>query len=243
MNKPPQPHSSRIPKLCFALVALASAPLLAPLAAAPVAASLEQGVSVTSPSGQVVSTLSINDQKQLCHAVQYCGKPFLGSAPLGITVDGVDLGAGVKRGGAETTETVAKTLTSRGVSSQVKVNYRLSRFTFRHVASKVEYSVEVRVYDDGIAFRYLVPGAGTRKIRAEATSYQLPAQALVWSTTRNVAYEGNYQQSKTEALKPLEELMPPVVLKSAEGQSFGAISEGFLVNYAAIVCSTPRRAS
>ena len=214
----------------FRAFALALFSLLAPLTATSTAASLEQGVSVTSPSGQVVSAVSINDKKQLSHAVQYCGKPFLGSAPLGITADGVDLGAGVEWVGAGKTENVAKTLTSRGVSSQVKVNYRQSRFTLRHVASKVEYAVDLRVYDDGVAFRYLVPGTGTRKINGEATSYQLPAQALIWSTTPHNSYEGNYQQLKTEDLKP-QQLMMPVVFNTADTQAFGAITEGFLVNY------------
>ena len=61
MINPRIPQRLSIPKACFALVALATAPLLAPLTAAPSATSLEQGVSVTSPSGQVVSALSIND--------------------------------------------------------------------------------------------------------------------------------------------------------------------------------------
>jgi hypothetical protein len=45
----------------------------------------------------------------------------------------------------------------------------------RHVASKIEYTLVVRVYDDGIAFRYVVPGTGSRAINGEATRYPLPA--------------------------------------------------------------------
>lgn len=220
-------QSARISASAIVLAALA-----APLVTTATAASLEQGVSLASPSGQVVSDVNINDQKQLSHAVRYCGKPFLGGAPLGITVNGVDLGAGVEQIGTAETQNSSKTITCRWVSSQVTVNCRESRFALRHVASKIEYTLILRVYDDGIAFRYVVPGTGTRKINNEATRFQLPAQALVWYTTPHRSYEGKYQMVKTEDLKPQERLMPPVVFKTADEQAFGAITEGVLVNYA-----------
>ena len=205
-----------------------------PAAASPAAASpTERTLRFESPSGKVAFLIGVNEQKRLCYSVQYGGKPLLGTAPLGITVDGVDLGADVELTGSASPQTVSKTLaTPRGVSSQVQVNYCQTRLSLRHASSKIEYSVELRVFDDGVAFRYVVPGKGVRKISGEATAYQLPEKTLIWGAMGHVCYEGTYICGKVSGTqKDPRQLMAPVVFRAADGEAFGAITEGVLVDY------------
>lgn len=58
-------------------------------------------------------------------------------------------------------------------------------------------TVVIRVYDDGIAFRYEVDNmeGGTAKISSEASEFVLPDDSYIVSYTPNVTYEGTFEKS------------------------------------------------
>ena len=51
---------------------------------------------------------------------------------------------------------------------------------------------------DGAAFRYRVPGNGTRQIAGESTAWQLPQDAQLWLQTDTDDYEGNYHSVRAD---------------------------------------------
>ncbi|MCB1130879.1 MAG: glycoside hydrolase family 97 N-terminal domain-containing protein, partial [Verrucomicrobiae bacterium] len=54
----------------------------------------ETPYTLTSPDGKVAATVSVNDGR-LVYQVALDGKTMVADSPLGVTVDGVDLGSGV----------------------------------------------------------------------------------------------------------------------------------------------------
>ena len=66
-----------------------------------------------------------------------------------------------------------------------------SRIALRHAASATAYVVDVRVFDDGVGFRYVVPGVGSR-VPDEATAFVLPAGSTVWYHDLRGHYEGHH---------------------------------------------------
>jgi hypothetical protein len=105
-----------------------------------------------------------------------------------------------------------------------------------------EWTFEVRVFNDGVGFRYRVPGTGPRRVQGEATCWQLPRESTIWFQTDTDDYEGVYQSSRTDQV-PLEEevrlkkrpihLGPPVTVAFADG-GFGLLSEAALYGYSGL---------
>ena len=64
------------------------------------------------------------------------------------------------------------------------------------LANKTEQQmqVEVRAYEDGVVFRYIIDGAEDRKLHftSELTSYQIPTKAHRWLQSFNTSYEADF---------------------------------------------------
>jgi alpha-glucosidase len=79
---------------------------------------------------------------------------------------------------------------TRGVHSLAKNNYKGAKIQF--AINEITVTLDVRVFNDGVAFRYLINGLETSVIETELTTFQLPADAIVWSQPNNKHYEGWY---------------------------------------------------
>jgi alpha-glucosidase len=96
--------------------------------------------------------------------------------------------------------------------------------------------LEVRAYDDGIAFRYKLPAAsaiGSRVITRELTSFPFPGDAKAW-----VAQYGGYATSQESEFKPvwLRDLTRQTVaglpmLIQVDTSVFAAVTEAAIVHY------------
>ncbi len=112
---------------------------------------------------------------RLVLAVRRDGKTVLDPSPLGVMVDGVDLGDNVEIGTMETYTTDTTYPDPRGPGS-LQDQCKGVKLSLRAKGSTSSWILDVRTYDGGVAWRYLVPGSGTRKVTGEATSFVLPGQ-------------------------------------------------------------------
>lgn len=196
-------------------------------------------LKLTSPDGRLGFEVFTNNAGQLHYALTANGRPRLEAARLGVTVDGVDLGANVTLGEARARH-IAETFPWRGNKAMATNRCVACEIPVR-TGTGAAWTLEVRVFNDGAGFRYRVPGTGGRTIRGESTAWQLPATATVWFQTETgaAAYEGVYQSARADRL-PLEKEVrgrsgpahfgPPVTVVYADG-GFGLISEAALFNY------------
>jgi hypothetical protein len=61
-------------------------------------------------------------------------------------------------------------------------------------------TVQIRAFDDGIGFRYRIPGGGTAAVRSEASSFGFPAATRMWAAEHRSNYENLYgSMAVTEA--------------------------------------------
>lgn len=64
------------------------------------------------------------------------------------------------------------------------------------------YSVTVRAYNDGMAFRQTLTGSGSTSVSADDSTFVIPAASDTWAVTEDVtnanAYERNYTRQKIE---------------------------------------------
>src|SRR5207249_1409338 len=106
------------------------------------------------------------------------------TSPLIMTIDGVEITAGARaRAGTVEEYRVDETYPTRGVHAKAVNRCNGVRIALEHAPSTTPYILEVRAYDDGVAFRCVVPGApGSRpRVPDEATTLTLPAGSTVWS--------------------------------------------------------------
>jgi alpha-glucosidase len=206
--------------------------LVAVLLGAATAASAAQTLPVESPSGDVRFTIRL-ERGRLVYTAARDGHTVIEPSPLGLEVDGVDLGDGVALGSAERYRT-DQTYPWRGVHSSAVDRSRGARVAVRHVASGTAYTVDVRAFDDGIAFRFVVPGtAGQRRVPDAATGFLLPAGSTVWYHGLNAGhYEDLYARKTIDEVRSGEWAAPPVTFRLPGERGYASITESALQNYA-----------
>jgi alpha-glucosidase len=214
------------------------------------AASIAEPLELKSPDGNVRFQLSTNSERQLFYSLTVGGKLRIEPSRLGVIVDNLDLGtevtlsdvfarrAGIP-GGGESPQT-GEVFPWRGNKSTA-TNLCAAYEVHLRTGVNVAWKLEVRVFNDGVGFRFRVPGEGIRRIQGESTTWQFPKAAKVWFQTSGGAgaYEGIYQSSRADQIPPDEQVQntkrpvhlgPPVTVEFPDG-GFGLISEAALYNY------------
>jgi alpha-glucosidase len=101
------------------------------------------------------------------------------AARLGIIVDNVDLGNGAEAGKIDSYH-LNESYAWRGVHSKATNRCNGARISVIHKESKTSYIIEVRVFDDGVAFRHVVADRGKPRVPDEASAFAIPAASSVW---------------------------------------------------------------
>ncbi len=210
-------------------------------AALQLSAASEAGPVFASPDGSVRFHLTTDDAGHLRYSVASDGRIRLPPARAGIVVEGRDLGAEVELG-KSVTWPVRETFAWRGTKTLATNHCLAAAVSIRPRFGAAAWTLEVRVFDDGAAFRYRVPGEGPRRVQGEATAWQIPAESTLWLQTDTDDYEGNYHAVRADQV-PLEERVqdrtrpthigPPLTVVYADG-AFGLISEAALFRYSGL---------
>src|SRR6185295_15377650 len=87
------------------------------------------------------------------------------------------LGAGATLGRAELYK-IDEKYPWRGVHSEAVNRCNGAKIPVKHAAG-TSYTLDVRVFDDAAAFRFVVPGTGER-VPDAASTFALPADSIVW---------------------------------------------------------------
>ena len=204
--------------------------------AAPV---LIAGLRTVNAAGEVITFKSPNGQvqfilfaagPQLRYRVTRANQIVVDLSSLGILVVGVDLCRDRTITNIERYR-VFEQYPARGVHSTVTDNCNGAKISMRHNASKTDYVLDVRAYNDGIAFRFVVPGSGSR-VPDEATAFTIPAGSTVWFHDFEGHYEGIHKKKDIGEVKDGDWAAPPLTIKLPNRAGYAAITEGALINYA-----------
>ena len=166
--------------------------------------------SVSSPDKAVDLRLT----PKLEYTVRLAGKTVLETSPVGIVVDGVNLSTGGRAG------------KSRNVAKIVGCNGIVVR-----VDARQPYELELYACNDGVAFRHIVPGRGTRT-PDEATAFRVPAASTVWYHDLEGHYEALHRKQQAGDIAAGQWLAPPVTWQLPSGAGYAAVTEAALYRYA-----------
>jgi alpha-glucosidase len=185
--------------------------------------------TVLSPDGSVRIALD-GFAKQLSYAVTRGNRPVLEPSTLRFSLDGEDLTAGVQLGGVERYQ-LRETYPWRGAHSSATNCCMGAVVSLTHIRSRTTYSLDIRAYNDGVAFRYVVPGGENARAPDESDTFIIPPGSTVWYHDQNGHYEGVHRKKNIADAKEGEWAMPPVTVKLPHGKGYAAITEAALVNF------------
>ncbi|SEU24491.1 glycoside hydrolase family 97 catalytic domain-containing protein [Stigmatella erecta] len=147
--------------------------------------------TVSSPNGSTSISVSLHPSTgALSYSVTQDGAVVLESSALGISTSAGDFVNGlsfVSRSNAVINESYS--LPGRKKASYLNAaNEAVLRFS----KGGQELHLAVRAYDDGIAYRYRIPGSGALSIYSESSAFNLPDTATGYAQSYVSNYEGYY---------------------------------------------------
>ncbi len=187
----------------------------------------ENAITVTSPNKMTALTLSVNEDR-LTYKVTRDGKTFLRQSNLGLTVG--DTAYGVLSSLRDVGEITGERLTDTR-----PINGRKAEADEPCIQALIPldetFTLETRVFDNGVAFRYLLSGEedSVRLLKSEETSFTLPVGCKLWAGEAHKYYESINKYWAPDRYSMLDIGMPATVV--LEDGGYAALLEADLRHY------------
>lgn len=185
-------------------------------------------VKIKSPNGSIV--LSVNSLSgALTYELNFHGKTVIELSSLGLKTISKEIGKNAildKPERYKIDETypwlgVHSLATNKCNGAKIKINENNS-----------SWILDIRVFNDGVAFRYLLDVPKNDTIIADNTTFKIPTGSTVWSQNNIIAYEGKYKNQLIDSIKNGENAGPPLTIQLKDNNGYVSITEAGLVNFA-----------
>ena len=195
---------------------------------------------MASPDGRLKFTL-LGNAERLTFTVTAGDVTVLEPSTLTLTLDGFDLSSGVVFSKLERSS-IEETYSWRGAHTTATNRCSVAQISLTHDLSFTDYVLEVRAFDDGVAYRHVIPGdAKISRVPDERSTFIVPSGATVWYGGMDGHYETDYQRKSIDEIAPGEWAGPPFTAKLPNGGGYLAITEANLVNYAGMALEADGR--
>lgn len=180
-----------------------------------------------SPTKKVSLELK-NEHNILKYSIRYNGNKIISSSDLCWKANGKILGNNISSIAYIDEGYFATNYPNRGSHAQSQNKYHAIT-TSVYEANGINYQIEFRIYDSGIAFRYMLIQEELTEID-DFTTFYLPDNCSCWIQDNIVSYEGKYKSFLSGEL-PLQTVAgPPITIKYPSG-IYAAITEGGVTNF------------
>ncbi|SHF83769.1 alpha-glucosidase [Arenibacter palladensis] len=133
--------------------------------------------------GQTGTSLFQLKNKQLAYTVKKEGQMVLDTSLLGVTIDGKNLGSNSKISFLNQDKVTLK-YALNGIKKMADYKGNIHSYEITE-ADGFKWKLEFQLSNDGVAYRYKVPGSGSRTVLGEATTFKLPESTRVWYFERD----------------------------------------------------------
>jgi alpha-glucosidase len=183
---------------------------------------------VKSPGGQIVFRL-FQKKSQLYFTVSLAGNTVISPSPMDFSVNGSALTKDVsvqqlRRYNGKQSYTVL------GPHSKASVTYNGIIIFIRKAGSTMQSNLDIRVFNDGVAFRHNVVSPGAMLSPGENTVFNLPSKSLLWYHDLYMHYEGVHARKPIDSIGQGQWVAPPATFKLSQG-IYASITEADLVGY------------
>ena len=190
-------------------------------------------VDLASPDGKVRFEFRTNQESPSIFQITFNGKAIIERSPFGIILDGVDLSHGNVVAKAERYE-VKEHYPWRGIHARATNHCHGARLHLSYPKSKTSCILEARVFNDGVAFRHIIPGAdpaGAGRTPDESTKFVLPASSTIWGHDLGGHYEDVHEKKALADVQTGDWVAPPLTFKLPGNSGYASITEAALAHY------------
>jgi alpha-glucosidase len=187
-------------------------------------------IASVSPNGAIRFIVSASGGN-LNYRITFLNKPVIEPSAMDLKVDAVNLCKNAQIIRFEKYQ-IDETYATRGVHSMATNRCNGTVINLRS-ESGIEYQLDVRVFNDGVGFRFIVSGyADQVRTPDESTVFTIPEGSTVWFHDLYWHYEGIYAKKAISELTIGEMAAPPVTFILPDGAGYASITESALINYA-----------
>jgi alpha-glucosidase len=184
---------------------------------------------VSSPDGHVTIRIEPDASR---FSVTRRGETVIASSPLGLEFEGApDFGplALEKRDDVAVDRTIPLVATK---AASARDHYRGTTLVFRErTAAGRQLLIDVRAYDDGVAFRYRIDDAAPVRLRGEKTAFVPAGDPACLISVAEGAHEVPFERKKISQLRDDVAYDVPVVCETKSGHTSYAITQAYLDGY------------
>lgn len=196
---------------------------------------LRAAESLASPDGRIVFTLDVDADGRPFYTLRVAGRPVIGPSGLGfILADAPKLERNFTI--AETRRSQTDTRWEQPWGERRFVTERSSNMTVTLAETthgKRRLLIDVRVFDDGVGFRFRFPESfGTVRIVEELTQFDIAQEGTAWWTVGGQWNRYEYLYEKT-AVSGIGQAHTPLTIRLDSGLHL-ALHEAALVDYPAM---------
>lgn len=191
--------------------------------------------TVQSPDRLIRFRLFVQN-KQLNYSILYKDQVVVASSPIRMSIDQMQITREVQIGKIQPYQ-LHENYPWYGVHSTVQNHFNAAKIALS--AGREKYTIDIRVFNDGLAFRLIVPGKRTiERVVGESTVFTLPAGTTAWYHDINAHYEGVYEKRNMDTLKAGAWVAPPATFQLQKNAGYLSITEADLKNYGGMALQT-----
>lgn len=188
---------------------------------------------IVAPSGAL--KLIVSDEGGLNYRVEVDGNTVLKNSPLGLEFrDGTRLGPSAVITGISKQKHNGEWENPYGKRRIVRDNWRESRLTLEERGTPVRtFGLIVRVYDNGVAFRYDLPEAsklGHFTLTKELTEFRFAGDCRCWYGEESSCAENHYPEATLSTVPPGKSNTLPLLVETPA--AYVAVAEADLLDWA-----------
>jgi alpha-glucosidase len=197
-------------------------------------------IQLTSPDGNVALTILPNAER-LTFTVTLGSTTIIDPSTIIMSLDGYDLSSGVILGNVERYE-INETYPWHGAHNTAVNHCKGARISLKNDLSFINYVLEIRAFNDGVAFRHVIPCDNDAfRVPDEYTTFVIPAGSDVWYHDLEGHYEAAYRNNDISDVPPGQWAGSPVTFKLPGNAGYGSITEANLVNYSGMALEADGR--
>jgi alpha-glucosidase len=201
-------------------------------------------VVVSSPDGALSGAIFADNSLGLSYQVSWNGHPVGGPGHIGLRLKGANQVTPYEIGlrpifGAISRDHIDERYPFHGAKAIAQNKANIVTISV-HETNVATYTIEARAYDDGFAWRILLPGSGNPvRVLEETSTWTLP-QGEVWFGERNndwklKSYAGEFRHTAIDNLPSISQQGPiqtaPLVVELPHRDGFELVTEAALANY------------
>jgi alpha-glucosidase len=183
-------------------------------------------ITIGSPNKNVVATISLVDKK-VSLIVHKSGNLVFPESPLGMILDGNNIGENVILVGSTTEKAINEKYALVG-NHPLAIN-NCQEVSIPLKSKDIAYRLLIRVYNDGVAVRYIIQAEKKMKIDGENTAFRLSSSAQCYWALYSDDNENINNQSSFAEMPNKKAFLAPVTVKS--GNYYLSFSEAECSNF------------